>query len=420
MHPNFTRNIILALFLGLITGAALKFIPDTFAFKKILIDDILATGGKLFINLLQMLVVPVVFVSLVCGVSSLKNIKTLGRIGIKTLSLYIITTIIALSIGIIFAATLKIGSHVNLTLKTDYSVISPPPLIDVILNLVPNNPVNAMANGNMLQLIIFSVFLGTSMTMAGKNGQACRNIFIHFNEVLMKLVYLVMVLAPMGIFFLLSSMFARQGIDVFMELIQYIVLVMIILFIQLTVTYSLFLKYLGKLNPLVFFKKMYNAMLFACGVSSSNASIPVVLETVEKRLGVKDSIAAFVIPLGASINMDGTAIMQSVATVFIANAYHINIGISGYLTVIIMTTLASIGTAGVPGVGVIMLTMVLQQVGLPIEGTALIISVDRLIDMSRTAVNICGDAMIACVVAKSENSLNEKVYIQALYRTKNH
>ena len=375
-----------------------------------LVDDLLNTGGKLFINLLRMLVVPVVFVSLVCGISSLQNIKTLGRIGIKTFFLYVVTTVIALSLGIFFASIFQIGSSADLNVNTNFVIITPPPLKEVVLNLIPSNPVNAMANSNMLQLIIFSLFLGMSMTIAGKSGEACRDIFIHFNEVLMRLVYLVMIMAPYGIFFLLSSMFAKQGISVLLELLQYILVVFFVLLFQLIATYSLMLHFVGKLSPLPFLKKMYYAMLFAFSVSSSNASIPIVLETTEHKLGVKNSIASFVIPLGASINMDGTAIMQSVATVFIANAYHIDIGLAGYLTVVFMATLASIGTAGVPGVGVITLTMVLHQVGLPAEAVALIISVDRIIDMCRTSINICGDAMVSCIVAKSENLLDERIY----------
>lgn len=410
MPPRFTLKIIIALLLGLLTGIALKFIPLNPTFKEVLVDDILNTGGKLFISLLRMLVVPVVFVSLVCGISSLQNIKTLGRIGLKTFSLYITTTIIALSVGLFFASLFKIGSGANLSIDSSFVAIAAPPLKEVILNLVPSNPVNAMANGNMLQLIIFSLFLGMSMTISGKNGEACRDIFLHFNEVLMRLVYLVMIMAPYGIFFLLSSMFARQGVSVLLELLQYLLVVLFVLLFQLLVTYSLILRFIGKLSPIPFLKKMYNAMLFAFGVSSSNASIPIVLETTENKLGVKESIASFVIPLGASINMDGTAIMQSVATVFIANVYHIDIGMTGYLVVILMATLASIGTAGVPGVGVITLTMVLNQVGLPAEGAALIISVDRIIDMWRTSINICGDAMVACLVAKSENLLDHDIY----------
>ncbi len=410
MPSNFTRKIILSLILGLITGIIIKFIPISEHVKNIIIDDIFSVGGKLFVNLLKMLVVPVVFVSLVCGISSLQNIKTLGRISLKTFGLYIITTIIAVSIGIIFSTTLHIGSNANLTLTPNIISIPPPSLKEIVLNIIPSNPVNAMANGNMLQLIIFSSFLGISMTMAGKRGKACRDIFIHFNEVLMRLVFLVMILAPYGIYFLLASIFARQGITVLMELLQYILVVFFALIFQLIITYSIFLRFIAKLNPIHFFKKMYNTMLFAFGVCSSNASIPVVLETTKKQLGVKESIASFVIPLGATINMDGTAIMQSVATVFIANIYHVDIGITGYLTIVLMATIASIGTAGVPGVGVITLTMVLQQIGLPVEGTALIISVDRILDMCRASINISGDAMIACLVAKSENLLDEKIY----------
>ncbi|MDF1756704.1 MAG: dicarboxylate/amino acid:cation symporter [Legionellaceae bacterium] len=410
MPPHFTLRIILALFIGALFGVILKVTPINETLRVILVDDVLNTGGRLFISLLKMLVVPVVFVSLVCGVSSLGSVKMLGRIGLKTFVLYVFTTVIALTIGLFVASFLNVGSSAELHATSNFVSVAPPSLKDVVIGLVPSNPVEAMASGNMLQLIFFSLVLGMSMTMSGKHGSAIRKLFLNFNEVLMKLVFIVMVLAPYGIFFLLASLFARQGLSVLLELLQYLLVVVLVLFIHLFVSYGLMLHFFAKLNPLRFFKKMYDAMLFAFGVSSSNASIPIVMETAEKKLGVQNSVASFVIPLGASINMDGTAIMQSVATVFIANVYHIDIGLSGYLTVVFMATLASIGTAGVPGVGLITLTMVLQQVGLPAEGIALIIGVDRIIDMLRTAVNICGDSVISCLVAKSENLFDTDIY----------
>jgi Na+/H+-dicarboxylate symporter len=410
MPPHFTLKIVLALFLGALTGILLKFIPIPEFVRDILVDDVLHTGGRLFISLLKMLVVPVVFVSLVCGVSSLGSVKMIGRIGLKTFLLYMLTTVIALTLGLFLASLFNIGSSADLHVASNFVSIAPPSLKEVVISLVPSNPIEAMASGNMLQLIFFSLFLGMSMTMAGKHGKAIRTIFVNFNEVLMKLVFIVMILAPYGIFFLLSALFARQGLNVLLELFQYLLVVVIVLLVHLFVSYSLMLRLLGKLNPIPFYKKMYDAMLFAFGVSSSNASIPIVMETAEQKLGVNNSVASFVIPLGASINMDGTAIMQSVATVFIAHVYHIDIGLTGYLTVIFMATLASIGTAGVPGIGLITLTMVLQQVGLPAEGIALIIGVDRIIDMLRTAVNVCGDSMIACLVASSEKLLDTKTY----------
>ena|SRR3990167_540486 len=410
MPKHFTTKIIIALLLGSVLGAIINFLPWQDSFKDILVDNILFPGGQVFLSLLKMLVVPVIFVSLICGVSSLGNINMLGRIGFKTFFLYIITTAIASILALLVARFFHVGHHSTLSIPQNFVKITPPLFKDIILGLVPNNPIEAMASGNMLQLIFFSLILGVSMTMAGKHGKAIRNIFVDFNAVLMKLVYIVMIVAPYGIFFLLAALFAKQGVDIFRQLLQYFLVVALVLFMHLFISYGCILKFFAKLSPWIFFKKMYDAMLFAFGVSNSNASIPIVLETVEEKLGVDESVASFVVPLGANLNMDGTAIMQSVATVFIANVYGINLGVSGYLTVVFMATLASIGTAGIPGAGLVTLIMVLQQVGLPAEGIALIVGVDRLLDMLRTSVNICGDAMISCLVGKSERRLNLKIY----------
>ncbi len=272
----------------------------------------------------------------------------------------------------------------------------------------------ALSVGFVLQVFWFAFLYGVAIATSGEAGKKVDFVFKNVNEVLMKLITMIMRTAPYGVFCLLGALFARMGYTVIGHLAGYFAIVLLVLFIQLLITYSVFLKVFAGLNPFTFFLKMRDAMLFAFSISSSNASIPVVLKTVEKKLGVDNSIASFIIPLGSTINMDGTAIMQGVATVFIAHAYHISIGVVGYITVIAMATLASIGTAGVPSVGLITLAMVLQQVGLPVQGIALIIGVDRLLDMVRTAVNISGDSMIACIVGKSEKALNEKTYAAPL------
>jgi len=405
-----TIRILYALLLGAITGLVLKYIPINSDIKNFILEDILQLIGSIFIDLMKMLVIPIVFVSLVYGCSSLGSIHKLGRIGIKTFFLYMFTTVIAITFALSIASLLGLGEGVDMSVPANFNPGSPPPLKDVIREIVPSNPVKAMATGNMLQLIVFSLFLGSAILLSGPYGQRTREIFHNFNEVFMRLVTLVMKLSPYGIFCLLTIVFAKQGLDILLQLAKYFCIVLIVLAVQLSVTYTFLLKILAKLNPMMFFRKMYPAMLFAFGVSSSNASIPVVLETMEDKLGVDTSVAAFIIPLGATINMDGTAIMQGVATVFIANAYHIDIGLTGYLTVVLMATLASIGTAGVPSVGLITLGMVLQQVGLPVEGIGLIIGVDRLLDMARTAVNVTGDAVVGCVVAKSEGLIDEEIY----------
>jgi len=410
MTHSLTIKILIALVMGSITGLLIKHIPFSPMIKTFLLDNILQLIGSLFIDLMKMLVIPVVFVSLVYGTSSLGNIGKLGRIGIKTFILYIVTTVLALTFAIAIASFFHVGSGIYMNVPANFNPGKAPPLREVIANMVPSNPVSAMASGNMLQLIIFSLFLGSAMLLAGKYGERTRIIFLNFNEVFMRLVNIVMKFSPYGIFCLLALVFAKQGFDVLKELLNYFLIVLFVLCIQLSITYHFILRWVARLNPIPFFRKMSPAMLFAFSVSSSNASIPVVLETLEEKLGVDNSVASFIVPLGATINMDGTAIMQGVATIFIANAYHIDIGLSGYITVVMMATLASIGTAGVPSVGLITLGMVLTQVGLPVEGIAMIIGVDRLLDMARTAVNVTGDAMVACTVAKTENLLNQKRY----------
>jgi Na+/H+-dicarboxylate symporter len=267
-----------------------------------------------------------------------------------------------------------------------------------------------MANGNMLQIIIFAMLFGYAISISGKAGRVFVRIFNDANTVLMKLIFIVLWFAPYGVFCLLAKLFSTEGFSVIYSLAGYFFTVLAALAIQWFVVYGCFIRLFANLNPFIFFKKMYTAMIFSFSTSSSSASIPVTLDTVENKLGVPNSVASFVIPLGATINMDGTAIMQGVATVFIAHAYNIDIGLIGYLTVILTATLASIGTAGVPGVGLITLTMVLKQVGLPVEGIALIIGIDRLLDMVRTAVNVSGDCMVSLLVSKSQKELNTNIY----------
>lgn len=406
-----TIKILIAMFAGVILGIILKYFPEDSLMQTIFTQGILLAGGKIFIAVMKMLVVPIVFVSLVCGTTSLGDPKKLGRLGIKTLCLYVFTTCVAITLALTFASLFSVGAGSHLGSETsNYVAQSAPPLIDTIINMFPANPLAAMVEGNMLQVIVFSLLLGVAISLCGRPGRHVISMFNNLNHVLMTLIMIIMRVAPYGVFCLIAGLFAKMGFDLIISLIKYFAVMLFVLLLHGFCTNSVLLRFVAGLNPLIFFKKMYSAMLFAFSTSSSNVSIPIVLRTVEHRLGVKNSVASFVIPLGATINMDGTAIMQGVATVFIANAYNIDIGLVGYLTVILTATLASIGTAGVPGVGMITLVMILQQVGLPAEGIALIIGVDRLLDMTRTAVNITGDSTVACIVGKSENSFDESIY----------
>lgn len=369
--------------------------------------------GKIFIASLKVLVVPMVFVSLVCGTASLGGDGRMGVMAGKAIILYLITTAIAITTALCLASFIEPGSGNNYETTLSYQASERPPLKDVLVNIFPSNPVQAMADGNMLQVIVFAILFGLGISRAGGNGSRVASHFNAFNDVIMQMVLILMRLAPYGVFCLLAKIFFTTGFGLISQLLQYFFTVVFALLIHVALVYPLLLKTLTGLNPVTFFKRIRPVMLFGFATASSNATMPVTLETVEEKLGVKGALASFTVPLGATINMDGTAIMQGVATVFIAQAFQVDISVTGYLTVILTATLASIGTAGVPGVGLITLAMVLQQVGLPVEGIALIIGVDRLLDMMRTAVNVTGDSAISCIIANSENSLDREIFNNA-------
>ena len=411
---NLTSRIILAMVLAMAGGIFLKFINDSGYLSDlgqlILLDffteGILDVVGQIFIASLRLVIVPLVFFSLVCGVVSISSSSRLGTISLKTLSLYLLTTAIAISVALTFALIFKPGVGIDLALPTAFEAAEAPSLKQVLIDIFPTNPIAAMAEGNMLQIIVFSILFGIALKSLGEAGSSLKNSFEVINNVILSLVRMLIELAPYGIFALLFSLFAVQGFGMIGDLAKYFFLLVFVLLFHGFVTYGSLLTLIGRLNPVKFFLKFRSLAVFAFSTSSSSATMPVTLETVKNKLGGNPSVGSFTVPLGATINMDGTAIMQGVATVFISQAYNIDLSLVDYLMVILTATLASIGTAGVPGVGLIMLAMVLQQVGLPVEGIALIIGVDRLLDMTRTAVNVCGDAMVSCLVAKSENEFD--------------
>ncbi|WP_367608410.1 dicarboxylate/amino acid:cation symporter [Legionella sp. W05-934-2] len=409
-------HIIIAILLGLVVGVLLHYGQPQLGLAYDFFYNTFDFGGKAFINILKMLVVPVVFVSLICGTLNLKNASTFGRAALKTIVLYLLTTALAITIALSLALLTGVGKggeKVKIATDNVLQIQAPESVKDTLLSLIPSNPIAAMAQGNMIQIIIFALLFGLAINRVGEKAQRFRKIFQEADLVVMSLVSLIFRVAPYGIFCLVASLFAQTGLYILVELATYFMVVVFGLVIHFVLIYMTMLKCLAGLSPIHFVKQMWPAMLFAFSTSSSNASIPVVMDTVHRRLGVSESISSFVIPLGATINMDGTAIMQGVATVFIANSYQIPLTFVDYLTVVMVATMASIGTAGVPGVGLITLVMVLKQVGLPAEGVALIIGIDRLLDMLRTTVNISGDATVACVVAHSESALNkEKFYAE--------
>lgn len=410
---NTTFKVLLGMGLGIIVGLFLNLTglnaDGTWA-NSYLTDGAFKVVGTMFVNALKMLVVPLVFFSLVCGVCGIGDIKLLGRIGSKSFFLYLVTTAIAIAAALIIATGFGIGEGMNAESSASFSGKASPPLSTVLINIIPSNPISAMAEGDMLPVIFFSIMFGVSILMVGKKATVVSDFIEALNEIMMKMVNIIMAVAPYAVFCLIARAIADLGMDLLAQLLGYVLVLIGVLLFHLFVTLQLILKVLSGLNPLTFMKKMRNTQVFAFSTSSSNATIPVTLRTVTQRMGVKNSVASFTVPFGATINMDGTAIMQGVATVFIANIYNIELGMMGYLTVILMSVLASIGTAGVPGVGLIMLSMVFAQVGLPIEGIGLILGVDRLLDMIRTAVNVSGDAVVSIVVAKSEGQLDESIY----------
>ncbi|MBT8103990.1 MAG: dicarboxylate/amino acid:cation symporter [Woeseiaceae bacterium] len=407
-----TTKILIWMVAGLVLGS----LTNAFASDVAFIQDYFVNGlfhvvGAMFITGLKMLVVPLVTFSLICGVYGIGDIAKLGRVGIKAFGLFILTTALAITLAITVASIVGPGEGFELTGdQGEFTAPVAPPLTQVIIDLVPGNPVAAYAEGNMLQIIFFTILFAVCMLMVGEPGRKVAEGAERLNQIMMQVVTVVMHVAPYGVFALMAKTFALQGLGLITPMIAYFGTVVVVLLLHATGTLMTLLKLLSGVSPVMFLRKMRTVQIFAFSTSSSNATIPVNLRTTERRLGVDNPTASFIVPFGATINMDGTAIMQGVATIFIANVYGIALGLSGYLTVIGMAVLASIGTAGVPGVGLIMLAMVFNQVGLPVEGIALIMGVDRLLDMMRTAVNVTGDAAITTIVAKSEGSLNEAIF----------
>ncbi len=411
-HHKLSTRILLGLLFGLIFGLAMNFtIADQEWFQNWIIDGLFRVVGDGFVRFLSMLVVPIVFVSLICGVSSLADPRSLGRVGGKAIGLYLITTGIAITLALSAALVVQPGAGANPDVEAESPEISePPPFTEVVLEMIPSNPVEAMAEGNMLPIIVFAILLGLAISFAGRSGERIGDFFRDFNEIIMKLVGIVMMIAPYGVFALIASMAATTGWGTFAGVLQYVVLVLAMLVFHALVVYPTLLKLFTGLSPLSFYRKWRDVLTFAFSTASSGATIPVTLRAVQERLGASNKVSSFTVPLGATINMDGTAIMQGIAVGFIAQFYGIDLSFGQYLMVVFMVIMASVGAAGVPGVGLILLAGVLAQVGLPAEGIALILGVDRILDMTRTAVNVTGDGTVTMIVSRSEGEVDESVY----------
>tara|TARA_B100001173_G_scaffold82556_1_gene70509 strand:- start:907 stop:2163 length:1257 start_codon:yes stop_codon:yes gene_type:complete len=408
---NLTRNVLIGMATGVMIASAFYYgqhlIPSSIfsGVEKYIFN----LGGQIFKNLLMLVVVPLVFFSLVSGISSLSNMVKLGSIATKTIGLYLFTTGIAVSLALLFGWIFDISGS---TATREYEAVTgDSSLYDTVLRIFPNNMFGAFIENNMLGIVFISILFGIALNLTDELTDGLSKTFEKFNIVFLKIVLLIMSFAPIGVFCLMGSYVMQYGLDIFGDLAQYVLLLIFVLIFHLIFTYSLILKLFANLNPLIFFKKMRNVALFAFSTSSSAATIPVTLKTVTDDLGVKKDVSSFVVPVGATINMDGTAIMQGLATMFIAaSTPEIDLSLVQYGQIILLAIITSIGTAAVPSAGIITLTLILSSLGLPLEKIGLILAVDRILDMLRTSVNVCGDAAVSCIVAKSENELDEQIF----------
>ena len=409
-----STQIFIALLIGALFGVVIHYwIPSSYIKDTVIVEGVLYVVGQGFIRLMQMLVVPLVFCSLICGSMAIGDTKTLGKVGVKTIGFYLITTALAVCVALGSALLINPGRGLDMDAVqkgTVSSTTEATSLVDTLLNIIPKNPVQSMANGDMLPIIVFALFVGIMLAKLGTRGSDVANFFSQFNDVMMEMTMAIMKVAPIGVFCLIARTFATVGFSAFAPMLKYMGNVTLALAIQCLVVYQILLFVFTRLNPFKFIKKFLPVMGFAFSTATSNATIPMSIDTLSKKMGVSKQISSFTIPLGATINMDGTSIMQGVAVVFIAQAYGIPLTMGNLATVVVTATLASIGTAGVPSVGLVTLAMVLNSVGLPTEGIALIMGIDRILDMIRTAVNITGDAVCTTIVCHQEGSLNREVF----------
>ena len=408
---NLTRNVLIGMFAGVLI-ASLFYYSQEFTSQQIFLfveKYVFNLGGQIFKNLLLLIVVPLVFFSLVSGISSLSNMVKLGSIATKTIGLYLLTTAFAVIIAIFFGWVFNISGY-----EGEVSAYIPPSgdssLYGTVIKIFPNNIFGAFVENNMLGIVFISVLFGIALNLTDELTNNLSKNFERLNIVFLKIVLIIMGFAPVGVFCLMGSYVMDHGLDIFGDLIQYVLILIFVLFFHLIFTYSIILKLFANLNPITFYKKMRNVALFAFSTSSSAATIPVTLKTVSDDLGVKKDVSSFVIPVGATINMDGTAIMQGLATMFIASTAGVDLSMFEYVQIVMLAMVASIGAAAVPSAGTITLALILSSLGLPLDAIGLILAVDRILDMIRTSVNVCGDAAVSCIVAVSEDELDYQIY----------
>ena len=413
-----TTVIFIALIAGAVTGTIINnFFMHIDVVNKVIVEGIFYVIGQGFISLMKMLVVPLVFCSIVCGAASIGDTKTLGKVGVRTIIFYICTTMLAVAVALSVASLINPGLGLDMSavenVKTtiDSSATNTDlSLVDTILNIIPTNPIASLANGEMLQIIVFALIVGIILAKLKDKAQLVSNFFQQGNDIMMEMTMMIMKIAPIGVFCLVGRTFSELGFSAMVPMFKYMITVVLALAIQCYGVYMIMLRVFAGLNPFKFAKKFFPVQAFAFSTATSNATIPLNIDTLEEKVGVSRKISGFTIPLGATINMDGTSIMQGVAVVFVAQAFGIHLDPADYLTVIATAALASIGTAGVPSVGLVTLAMVFDSVGLPVSGIGLIMGIDRILDMLRTAVNITGDAVCTTIVAKQNKELDKEVF----------
>ena len=403
---SFTKKIIVAMILGIITGVFLNIFSYDTSLSDFIVINFFNIVSDLFISALKLVIIPLIFFSIVCGIISLSDDTSLSRLGIKTLSLYLFTTIVAISLGLLFSSFISYEPILLSNLETNVSIDN----IKTESNIFPTNIFKSLSNGNIIHLLIFSVLIGIAASKVKDKVKTFVNYFHEFNAVINELVKIIISFTPIAVFCILSKTFATQGLETLTPLMGYFFTVVFVLLIHFFITFSLLLKTFTNLNPKQFFINIKEVIVFTFSTSSSSASIPFTLKAATEKCGINKSISSFTIPLGATINMDGTAIMQGCATFFLASLYGIDLGMSEILTIVVTATIASIGTAGIPSAGIIMLTVIFTQIGIPLEGITLLLGVDRLLDMMRTSINVSGDLCISCIVASSENRIDETIY----------
>ena len=393
------QKILAGLALGILAGALMG--EDASVFKPI---------GDVFISAIKMLIVPLVFSTLVVGITAMRDPQKMGRIGVRTIGLYLLTTAFAIAIGLLASLIFQPGVGLTMSFESGVEAKEAPSLVEILVGLVPQNPIDALASGNILQIIVFAIGLGISLTLIGEKGEPVIRVFESFAEAMYKLTSFVMALAPFGVFGLIAHVSGSYGLEVLLPLAKVIGVAYLASVLHVLIVYSGLLALLGRLNPVRYLQGILDALVVAYSSASSSGTLPVSLRCAQKNLGVSEGVAGFVLPVGATINMDGTAIYQGVVAVFIAQLLGVELSLMDYGMIIVTGTLASIGTAGVPGAGLVMLSIVMAQIGLPLEAIAVIAGIDRILDMARTSVNVAGDLMVTTLVGKSEGELDEGVY----------